>query len=298
MLLEWATSPKFTLLFAVARNAQRAVYLPGTDVLADSIALALDLLASSERSGVGRGAAAAVGSSLARLLFGGCEDLIASARTLLVAPDGPIHRVPFAALTVGGRPLVESQSIVVVPSGVVLAELRRRPQAASGAGMLAFDSGPKDGAGELRGARREVAWLHASFFDVEQKSAASEATSICAEDIARFDALHFAGHTGVDDESPWRSGIVLLASRELGVSASATGSGAPVRSRSSDTTSSAGPVEAVHAGYLTAERIARLPLAARLVVLASCESGRGGERAGEGLAGLLQRIPGGCVRAP
>jgi hypothetical protein len=45
---------------------------------------------------------------------------IAKGDTLVVSPDGPIHNVPFAMLTLAGEPLIESLAVVAVPSAALL----------------------------------------------------------------------------------------------------------------------------------------------------------------------------------
>ncbi|MCG8461335.1 MAG: CHAT domain-containing protein, partial [Holophagales bacterium] len=54
----------------------------------------------------------------------------AVSRRLAVVPDGALHRLPFAALSVAaGGPLVDAHELVVLPSLAVLAELRGRASA-------------------------------------------------------------------------------------------------------------------------------------------------------------------------
>jgi CHAT domain-containing protein len=189
-------------------------------------------------------------------MWAGLEGPLARARRVIVAPDGPVHLVPFAALA--GTERTTPPSIVGVPSATVLAGIRREAPARSAPhGLLAC--APADRS--LEGARREVQWLAQQFRDVA--TAASDTLEL--SDLAGYDALHLAGHSIVDDQFPWRSAI--------GASARANGASLP--------DSSAG-----RPGPLRAETIASGHLDARLVVLSSCATAGGRVLTGEGVAGL------------
>jgi tetratricopeptide (TPR) repeat protein len=81
--------------------------------------------------------------------------------------------------------------------------------------------------------------------------------ALSAAAFAGFDIIHFAAHSTVDDQSPWRSAIHL----DVGT----------------------GQSDRLH---LRASEIAGWKLPARLVVLSSCESARGRILSGEGVQGL------------
>jgi CHAT domain-containing protein len=84
-----------------------------------------------------------------------------------------------------------------------------------------------------------------------------------------FDALHFAGHSTVDDEYPWRSAIHANDMR-----------GRPRRRAGGQAGS------AIDSIVLHASDVAVWKLDARLVVLSSCESAGGRILSGEGVQGL------------
>jgi CHAT domain-containing protein len=162
---------------------------------------------------------------------------------VLVSPDG--HE----ALGVRHR-------VSVTPSASLLALLRGRGDR-GGQRMLAIAGAPAPGHAPLAGARREVGELATRYQGVDAWVASARGhASLEPGRLADYRAFHFAGHAHVDDQLPWRSGLLI---------------GADARGEDS---------------LLTADRIAASRLKASLVVLSSCESGRGRARAGEGVSGL------------
>src|SRR5262249_40322042 len=65
------------------------------------------------------------GSALFELLLGPAAARLKTARRVVVCADGPLHLLPFAALTHQGRFLVECKPLHVVPSATLYAELHR-----------------------------------------------------------------------------------------------------------------------------------------------------------------------------
>lgn len=180
-----------------------------------------------------------------------------------------------------------------VPAATVLAWLRRgvgRPDKAHDlpARILALASRYTDQGEILRGAKKEISFLARRYAGVTTRlqdadvvregtglppldsamTAGSSARDTLPESpaverrlsdrtLADFDILHFAAHSTVDDQSPWRSAIHL--------------GDKPFRA--------SGVV-------LRASEIAGWKLPARLVVLSSCESAGGRVLSGEGMLGL------------
>jgi hypothetical protein len=66
---------------------------------------------------------------------------IAKGDTLVVSPDGPIHNVPFAMLTLAGEPLIESLAVVAVPSAALLAARTEVARPVRALGLLAPKAG-------------------------------------------------------------------------------------------------------------------------------------------------------------
>ena len=234
---------------------------------------------------------------LYRDLLAPAESYFASAERLLILPDGPLHRLPFAALRVsspeGERHLGGWKALRFALSATVAETLERRTSRAGepvdrSVTLVAFgdpqlDLGSAGGAdlrlasldlraalrsgvglGPLPNARREVEELLSL---AEQDGLAflgAEATEERAKSASpRARLLHFATHGVVDHGFPLNSGLVFA------------GFGGAGR-RAGD-------------GILQAwEIFEELRLSSDLVVLSSCETGLGGEAGSEGLIGLTR----------
>ena len=256
LLLEYSTAPDTTVLFAVTRDSCRVVRLAGEDRLRTACELARGLFADgSGKSGDDEWRVAS--RALGRRCLTGVADLVAASTTVIVAADGVLEGVPFAVLVPPGaeHALLEEHAIVKVPSATMLAALRARP-AAEGRGLFAFAGADVTGRRKLAGADREVRMLEERFNHVTVWRPGAATAGLDGRALAGWSALHFAGHGLVNDQAPWRSGIVL------GTAADGSDS------------------------LLTAAEIARDSLGAPAVVLSACESAGGRARPGEGIAGL------------
>lgn len=263
-LLEWLLGNEKSYLFVITHARARVVALPGEDSLAAAISLACDVLGGPPSQPRRRPDADPVAAALARVVFG--DALVGLDRWchLVLAPDGVVHRVPFAALGTPAGPSIARHTVTVVPSATVFARLRAAADRPVGRGLFAFAGAPSSDV-RLAGARREVRWLDDRFRDVVTTS---DASRISTAALAPYAALHFAGHSRLDDGYPWRSGIVLGEAASHATHASAAGN------------------IARDLVMLRAETIATSSLAARLVVLSSCETATGRVRSGEGVAGM------------
>ena len=195
---------------------------------------------------------------------------------LVVVPDGPLHRMPFAALRAGPSqpPLAERFALTITPSLRLWLRLREREPVRGGALVFADPELPRlnpdaeperawalslaEGLGPLPHARAEaeaVARRLGPSTELHVGAAATEA-DVKAADLEQFAVLHFASHALLDDTKPERAAIVLA------------------------------PGSDAEDGLLQSREIRRLPLAGAVVVLASCRSGSGTVVGGEGPIGL------------
>lgn len=229
------------------------------------------------------------GLHLYDLLLGPAEPLLAQADRWLISPDGPLHSLPFGALSTGGRYLAESKPIHIVASAAVYEELkaaRTRDCATPAIEMLAvgdpryrpaIDSvaatvpdPPLQGTG-LRGLK--LTSLPDTRVEVEAISRlvprprallGAEATEEAVKSLApQARRIHFACHGLLDEKLPLNSALALSTPEPTG--------------------------EGGDNGLLQAwEILEEMHLRADLVTLSACDSGLGREMGAEGLIGLVR----------
>ncbi len=215
-----------------------------------------------------------------RLLRPAATEVEAASRLVFVL-DGPLHRLPLAALPLPadagleGSYLAEARPMVSSLSMTTFRELQqKRLSEPSGSRLVAFGDPKLSGAashaglriaesglGELPFSRSEVLGIrtHFSAADTYLGEDAAEETAKGVE--GRVPYLHFATHGVIDDLSPMDSGLIL-ASPAAG---------------SKDN------------GFLQVWEIFEdLRVDADLVTLSACETGLGSELDGEGLIGLTR----------
>lgn len=269
-------------LFVVGRDGlAAAVRLAPPAEIAAAVAALLEVASAPAALGAGLYAERAV--RLHELLIAPAAEWLAGAETLIVSADGPLHRLPFAALV--RRPsgasfaaldyLARDLAVARLPSPSAAFALAARARAAEGearrAPIVAFgDPRPATDGAAAGAARAELAPLPASRDEVAALLAlfpgalgflggdASETRVKREAAIARAERLHFAVHGLPNERRPELSALVLDAG------------------------------DAGEDGRLEAWEIARLRLDAELVVLSACRSALGREAAGEGLLGLTR----------
>ena len=183
------------------------------------------------------------------------EDLL-GATSIVVIPDGILHRVPFAALVnpATGRYLVEERAIAKSPSLAALIEplrhltnpLGHEPSALI-AGNPAFDRRAYSWLSSLPAAEREAEELLAVYPNAVSLSPAAATKDAFVAQAGDFEIVHFAGHAILNRREPAKSGLVFA--------------------RGADADGSS---------LLTAEEIRTLRFArTRLVVLSACSTADG-----------------------
>jgi CHAT domain-containing protein len=200
----------------------------------------------------------AEGRALYDLLVLPAERHVRRAQHLLVSPDGPLHRLPFAALQHDQAHLAERKALTVTPSGTISAQLARsRGSIASDVDLVAFGDPRIDGSRPLTASRREVEAL-AGLFPRSRAYLGDDASADRARaglKHARY--VHFACHGLIDERFPLDSALALAGSDGSGL---------------------------LHAW----EIFERVRLNADLVTLSACRSASGTSFAGEGLLGLTR----------
>jgi CHAT domain-containing protein/Tfp pilus assembly protein PilF len=239
------------------------------------------------------------GRRLYDLLIAPAEGLMTSSARVLIAPDGPLHGLPFAALVrpdksaepKATRYFAAWKPLHVTASATVYAEVTdaaRRPRknqtvAAFGDPVLPVpvraDADRARGSaapdllrrgyelGPLPSSRREVERIVELYPRTASAYLAAEATEERVKEVAaRASYLHFATHGLLDEKFPLDSGLVLTRTPET--------AGQQTAGRRDN-------------GLLQAwEIFDQMRLNADLVVLSACDTALGVEMGGEGLLGL------------
>ena len=173
---------------------------------------------------------------------------------VVIAPDGPLHGVPFEALRRNGRPLVEDHEVLVVPSASVLALMREGTHAPAAGGLLGV-AGPD--LASAQGALDRIGGLFPEKERVLLTGRAASRAELVRRELDGFRYLYFATHGSSDPQAPRRFGLWVGGS-------------------------------AAEPDLLYTDDIFALRLAAELVVLAACGSGRGELVPGEGPLGAAR----------
>jgi CHAT domain-containing protein/tetratricopeptide (TPR) repeat protein len=266
VLLDAFVGEDTTYLFAVTPSRCQVIGLPGEGSLAERLRVHHDLAAERAEGTDERRARMLdrAGRELGAWVLGDIADVVHEARTILFAPDGALHLLVLEGLFLPGEQawLGDRRVIAHTPSATLLALARARARAQEGDGepartiAVAASRGP---AGEsLTGALAEARWLARNYERIDLKlDGVAGSTDLVNATLGLYDVLHFAAHAQVDDQHPWRSGVLLR----------------PAARGTQD-------------AFLRAEDILALELPARIAVLSGCESAGVRGIAGEGLHGL------------
>lgn len=252
----------------LSRTGMRSYRLPGRQTFDRDVARLRSAIAGGQTAEIER-----LSTALYATLFQAADS---QTRQLIIVPDGPLWRLPFAALSTGpgGQWLVRRTALSVVPSASVLAAIpagaaggQRRPGVifgieqvpASVRGLralyderllpskpLAFAADEAIAVGKALGAGPSA--------DVFMNERADE-TAFKRATNTPVRVVHVASHALIDDRSPRRTALVLASG-------------------------------ATDDGLLQLNEIANLRLDADLVVLSTCQSQLGRAIRGEGLASL------------
>ncbi len=211
------------------------------------------------------------GAALYDRLLAPLATQLEGAERILVAPDGPLHALPFAALRREGRYLIDWKPVYLAPSATVYADLLRLTNGGRKSvafGDPAFGESGDDGhfvrGAKLRrlpGTRREVEAFRRALPPPVETFVGRQATEERAKQLSDERLVHFASHALVNQDLPLDSALALARSPDA-----------------------SGPDN----GLLYAwEVIEQMRLSASLVTLSACETALGREVEGEGILGLV-----------
>lgn len=212
--------------------------------------------------------------ALYRQFLAPVESVLRSVETLCIIPDGPLWKIPFQALIDSrGRYTIERHTIFYAPSVSLLSWHANHPTRRKLQSNILVVANPRVTEQTVRMVRaiqrdeflaplpdaekeaREIRTLYGDKVRIVMGEQATEA--FVKRNAGRYRMIHLATHAEFDDTSPLSSHLVLAAGKE-----------------------------STEDGLLEAREIMNLNLAPDLVVLSSCETGRGEVRGGDGVVGM------------
>jgi CHAT domain-containing protein/tetratricopeptide (TPR) repeat protein len=173
---------------------------------------------------------------------------LASSKTLFIVPHGPLHALPFSALRLNGKYLVETHAISLGPSAAVLKFCREKTVGASPRDALLIGI-PDERSPYVTAEIQDLSKLFGNAQTLLGEQATFEYVSKAASST---DVLHLATHGLFRPEAPLLSSI-QLADR-----------------------------------WMTVQDIYDLELKATLATLSACETGLGRDAGGDDLVGLAR----------
>lgn len=317
--LSWFLGERRSYLFAAADGRVRAYPLPPRPEIESRLLLFLQMQAGQDAAGLPADARDAAARELHELLLGPAAHEVRAARTLVLLPDGLLHRLPFALLRDGPHCLVEERELFTAPSLRTLRYLRSRawarqreavaprlPMLAIGCegGVAADTPGAAGEAGAAAGGSSQSRAANGAATSVTGRvlpftgspvPRLREAAAEAAEAAARFPGALVLTGAAADEASFKRA--PLADARVVHVAAHGIAdpldvrrsllvlNPAPARPRADPPDSAAGALED---GLLQWHEAVALPLQASLVTLSSCQSAGGVLARGEGITGLTQ----------
>lgn len=183
---------------------------------------------------------------------------------VLISADGILNVLPFEALRIDGKYLIEYAAVASVPSLFLAAPAEDTSQSVKHSRLLAIsDPQSRSQKRQLPYSAREVDWI-SEIFGKKQCTILTAAMATKSEllrlQLTDFGIVHIATHSTINYGDPRRSRIWL----------------------SSDTASTDSE------NFLTLAEVDDLKLGADLVVLSLCESGGGNLDIGEGMDGFVK----------
>lgn len=261
-ILSYLLTPEQSLLVVMTLGGSKVVELPPRDSLTRAVARFSELIQLSIKDESLLDSMSMTADALTDLVFGRETKFVFSCDRLYVCADAALALLPFEALRLDDKYLVEQTCVVRLPS--LQFAHTRRPLSLTERGRkgLAVADPVTDGAMvALPVSRKELIWLENALPGIELTVASGQSamrSEILQHDWNNFDLIHFATHTSINYRDPGRSRIWL----------------------STDTTD--------EESFLTLSDILANRLNAELVVLSSCESGGGRYWHSEGLEGFVQ----------
>jgi CHAT domain-containing protein len=187
------------------------------------------------------------------------EEHIRPEQTICIVPHGPLHRIPFHALRLGGQYLIDRNPIVYAPSASVLAHVVGQSQEEFSHTAVVVGDTREDLPYAQDEARQVARLLSVDATPRSQATRIKLLESIAAARNPRI--LHIACHGYFDTEDALSSGILAADDDELG-----------------------------NPAILSARDLLDVQFRADLVALSACQSGLSDVAAGDELMGLNRAL--------
>lgn len=176
-------------------------------------------------------------------------------RDLLVIPHGPLHYLPFSALSDGQHPLIENHTLRQLPSASIQKFMKSRPRPAQQSALILGNPDLGVAKDDLPSAEEEARAI-SNTLPSSRILLRSQATETAFKKTARnYPILHIASHGEFNAEAALNSRLRLSPDQE-------------------------------NDGSLTVNELYQLELNADLVTLSACETGLGTILNGDDLVGL------------
>ncbi len=248
------TLPDHLVAWVLTRDGVREVRFPTALPRADLVKLVEAYRTALIGRNAGIGTAA---DQIGRLLLAPLQ--IPAGKRMIIVPHGPLHYLPFQALRLDGKYLIERNPVSLAPSVSIAARLAAHAPTAQ-AQLLGFGNPTVDAsvAAPLPGAEREVRSLAADFSDARLFFGAQATRDNFDEYAPQSQLVHVASHAMVDTLDPLHSKVLFT-----------DGNGQPV--------------------YLEAKDVMALKLdGVSLLTLSACESGLGRVENGDEVLGFTR----------
>ncbi len=213
VLLEYAVGRERMLLFVVDPAARPSIEAFPIAIGEADLTSRIDRWREHAEQTAPPSAFFAEARELYDLLLRPAQRHVAGARRLLVSADGPLHRLPFAALRDGGHYLAELRPFTLVHSATIHAQIAAWPRPGARAhDLVAFGAPTAASEPTLAGSRTEVERLAALFRDSRMLLGKQATKGRVKTEVRSARYVHFACHGRVDERLPLDSALVLGAS--------------------------------------------------------------------------------------
>ncbi len=128
-------------------------------------------------------------------------DQINRVQKLHIVADGPLGRVPFSALRVRSRYLIENHTISYIPSLSAMHTLRSKEERPHESSVIMAASAPGGVLRELPGAKEEAIAVASAI--QSQALVGHAATKAALASAANAQLLHVSAHSGLSDQGAW-----------------------------------------------------------------------------------------------